>query len=68
MLVECFHEAGVPAECVRLLIGGPDEGKALVVIAGPNLARLAEVPELHALLPVELTRDSSRPFWGTMGS
>ncbi|PAX06600.1 succinylglutamate-semialdehyde dehydrogenase [Sphingomonas lenta] len=28
-LVECFHAAGVPPECVRLLIGGPAEGKAL---------------------------------------
>ena len=28
-LVECFHAAGVPAECVRLLIGGPAEGRAL---------------------------------------
>ena len=29
-LVACFHRAGVPAEVVHLLIGGPDEGKALV--------------------------------------
>ncbi len=28
-LVDCFHAAGVPDACVRLLIGGPDEGKAL---------------------------------------
>ncbi|SEN23460.1 succinylglutamic semialdehyde dehydrogenase [Sphingomonas gellani] len=28
-LVECFHAAGVPEACVRLLIGGPAEGKAL---------------------------------------
>ncbi|MBX9796182.1 succinylglutamate-semialdehyde dehydrogenase [Sphingomonas sp.] len=28
-LVQCFHEAGVPQGCVRLLIGGPAEGKAL---------------------------------------
>ncbi|MCP3729379.1 succinylglutamate-semialdehyde dehydrogenase [Sphingomonas sp. MG17] len=28
-LVECLHAAGVPEGCVRLLIGGPDEGKAL---------------------------------------
>ena len=28
-LVNCFHEAGVPQGCVRLLIGGPAEGKAL---------------------------------------
>ena len=28
-LVDCFHAAGVPEACVRLVIGGPDEGKAL---------------------------------------
>lgn len=28
-LVECFHAAGVPEGCIRLLIGGPDQGKAL---------------------------------------
>ncbi|MEZ5708409.1 MAG: succinylglutamate-semialdehyde dehydrogenase [Blastomonas sp.] len=30
LLVECFHDAGIPKDVVRLLIGGPDEGKALV--------------------------------------
>jgi succinylglutamic semialdehyde dehydrogenase len=29
MLVECFHAAGIPSGVLRLLIGGPDEGKAL---------------------------------------
>ncbi|HTI30855.1 MAG TPA: succinylglutamate-semialdehyde dehydrogenase [Sphingomonas sp.] len=29
ILVECLHEAGVPEDAVRLLIGGPDEGRAL---------------------------------------
>jgi succinylglutamic semialdehyde dehydrogenase len=28
-LVECFHVAGVPQGCIRLLIGGPEQGKAL---------------------------------------
>lgn len=28
-LVECFHASGVPEDCIRLLIGGPDEGRAL---------------------------------------
>jgi succinylglutamic semialdehyde dehydrogenase len=28
-LVGCFHEAGIPEGVVRLLIGGPDEGRAL---------------------------------------
>jgi succinylglutamic semialdehyde dehydrogenase len=30
MLVECYHAAGVPTGAVRCVIGGPDEGKALV--------------------------------------
>ena len=29
-LVRCYHRAGVPEDAVQLLIGGPDEGKALV--------------------------------------
>ena len=28
-LVDCYHEAGVPEGVVRLLIGGPDQGRAL---------------------------------------
>lgn len=28
-LVECFHAAGVPQGCLRLLIGGAEQGKAL---------------------------------------
>jgi succinylglutamic semialdehyde dehydrogenase len=28
-LVQCFHEAGIPEGVVRLLIGGPDQGRAL---------------------------------------
>ena len=28
-LVDCFHASGIPEGCVWLLIGGPDEGKAL---------------------------------------
>jgi len=28
-LVQCYHAAGVPEGSVRLLVGGPDEGKAL---------------------------------------
>jgi succinylglutamic semialdehyde dehydrogenase len=30
MLVECYHAAGIPTGAVRCVIGGPDEGKALV--------------------------------------
>ena len=29
MLVDCFHEAGIPEGVIRLLIGGPDQGRAL---------------------------------------
>ena len=30
LLVRCFHQAGIPADVVQLLIGGPNEGRALV--------------------------------------
>ncbi|MBT2133222.1 succinylglutamate-semialdehyde dehydrogenase [Croceibacterium sp. LX-88] len=33
-LLKCFHAAGVPADVVQLLVGGPDEGKALVAHDG----------------------------------
>jgi succinylglutamic semialdehyde dehydrogenase len=33
-LAQCYHEAGVPKEVLRLLIGGPDEGRALAGHAG----------------------------------
>jgi len=33
-LVECFRAAGVPDGCIRIVIGGPDEGKALAAHAG----------------------------------
>ena len=33
-LVDCYHEAGVPESAIRLLIGGPDQGKALASQAG----------------------------------
>lgn len=33
-LVKCFHDAGIPAAVVQLLIGGPEEGKALVAHEG----------------------------------
>ena len=32
-LVDCYHEAGVPKECARVVIGGPAEGKALAAHA-----------------------------------
>jgi len=33
-LLKCFHAAGVPATAVQLVVGGPDEGKALVAHEG----------------------------------
>ena len=33
-LVDCFHAAGVPDGAVRLLVGGPEEGKALAAEPG----------------------------------
>jgi succinylglutamic semialdehyde dehydrogenase len=33
-LVRCFHRAGIPAGVVQLVIGGPDQGQALVVHEG----------------------------------
>ncbi|TCP37332.1 succinylglutamate-semialdehyde dehydrogenase [Sphingomonas sp. BK235] len=33
-LVECLHAAGVPAETVRVVIGGPEEGRALAAHPG----------------------------------
>jgi succinylglutamic semialdehyde dehydrogenase len=33
-LLRCFHRAGIPDDVVQLLIGGPEEGKALVVHQG----------------------------------
>ncbi|MGE5562161.1 MAG: succinylglutamate-semialdehyde dehydrogenase [Bacillota bacterium] len=33
-LVRCFHEAKIPEDVVRLLIGGPDQGRALAAQPG----------------------------------
>ena len=33
-LVGCFHRAGIPADLVQLLVGGPEEGRALVAHPG----------------------------------
>ena len=33
-LVQCYHEAGIPEGIVRLLIGGPNEGRSLAGQAG----------------------------------
>ncbi len=41
-----------------------EEGKSLVVLAGPNLTHWLEAPELLALLPVEITRETANPVAG----
>jgi hypothetical protein len=41
-----------------------EEGKSLVVLAGPNLAHWVEAPDLLALLPVEISRETANPVAG----
>lgn len=41
-----------------------EEGKSLIIVAGPELNRWRQIGELEALLPVELSSDSSRPIQG----
>ena len=75
MLVRCFHEAGIPEGAVRLLIGGPDQGKALAgqpgidgllftgsARAGQSLHRqFAETP--HKILALELGGNNPLVVW-----
>jgi hypothetical protein len=51
----------LPSALARLVA---EEGKSLVVMAGPNLAKIAEVPELSNLLPVEIGEESGTPTEG----
>jgi succinylglutamic semialdehyde dehydrogenase len=74
-LVDCFHEAKIPAGVVRLLIGGPDQGKALAADpgidgllftgsarAGQSLSRqFAETP--HKMLALELGGNNPLVVW-----
>jgi hypothetical protein len=41
-----------------------EEGKSLLVIAGPRLAGWVDVPELAGLLPVEMTPETAKPLPG----
>ncbi|HEX8413026.1 MAG TPA: succinylglutamate-semialdehyde dehydrogenase [Sphingomicrobium sp.] len=75
MLVECFHEAGIPEGAVRLLVGGPDEGRALAsqpdidgllftgsARAGMALHRgFADMP--HKILALELGGNNPLVVW-----
>jgi succinylglutamic semialdehyde dehydrogenase len=74
-LVKCYHEAGVPEGAVRLLIGGPEEGKALAAErgidgllftgsarAGLSLHRqFADMP--HKILALELGGNNPLVMW-----
>jgi succinylglutamic semialdehyde dehydrogenase len=75
MLVRCFHEAGVPEGALRLLIGGPDQGRALAAEdgidgllftgsarAGKALHRaFADMP--HKILALELGGNNPLVIW-----
>lgn len=75
MLVDCFREAGVPDGAVRLLIGGPDQGRALAAEpgidgllftgsarAGMSLHRqFSETP--HKILALELGGNNPIVVW-----
>jgi succinylglutamic semialdehyde dehydrogenase len=74
-LVECLHEAKIPEGVARLLIGGPDQGKALAAEpgidgllftgsarAGQSLHRqFAETP--HKILALELGGNNPLVVW-----
>ena len=74
-LVRCFHEAKIPEGVVRLLVGGPDQGKALAAHsdidgllftgsarAGQSLHRqFAETP--HKILALELGGNNPLVIW-----
>ncbi|WP_380877558.1 N-succinylglutamate 5-semialdehyde dehydrogenase 1 [Sphingomonas sp. DBB INV C78] len=76
-LVDCFHAAGVPEGVIRLLIGGPDEGRALAsepgidgllftgsARAGMALHRqFAETP--NKILALELGGNNPLVVWDT---
>ena len=76
-LVDCYHAAGVPEEAVRVLVGGPAEGKALA--AHPDIDGLlftgsartgialnrqfAEMPE--KILALEMGGNNPIVVWDT---
>jgi succinylglutamic semialdehyde dehydrogenase len=76
LLVECFHQAKIPEGVVRLLIGGPEQGRALAAEpgidgllftgsarAGKALHRqFAESP--HKILALELGGNNPIVVWG----
>jgi len=50
------------ADALRQLV--EEDGKSLIVIAGPHLRQMMDQPGLAALLPVELSHDSATPTPG----
>ncbi|MBA3511572.1 succinylglutamate-semialdehyde dehydrogenase [Sphingomonas sp.] len=76
LLVECYHQAKIPEGVVRLLIGGPDQGRALAAEpgidgllftgsarAGKALHRqFADAP--HKILALELGGNNPIVVWG----
>ena len=73
-LVNCFHQAGIPEGVVRLLIGGPEQGKALAAAdidgllftgsarAGMSLHKqFAETPQ--KILALELGGNNPLVVW-----
>ena len=74
-LVECLHEAGIPEDVVRLLVGGPEEGKGLAsqpgidgllftgsARAGMSLHKqFADTP--HKMLALELGGNNPIVVW-----
>lgn len=76
-LVQCFHEAKIPEGIVQLLVGGPDQGKALAgepgidgllftgsARAGQSLHRqFAETP--HKILALELGGNNPLVVWNS---
>jgi succinylglutamic semialdehyde dehydrogenase len=75
LLVECFHKAGIPEGVVRLLVGGPYQGRALAgepgidgllftgsARAGMSLHKqFAEMP--HKILALELGGNNPLVVW-----
>jgi succinylglutamic semialdehyde dehydrogenase len=75
-LIDCYREAGIPDGIVRLLVGGPDEGRALAAEpgidgllftgsarAGKALHKqFADMP--HKILALELGGNNPLVVWG----
>ena len=75
LLVQCFHEAGIPQGAVRLLVGGVEQGKALAAepgidgllftgsaSAGKAIHRMfADAP--HKILALELGGNNPLVVW-----